>query len=261
MAISMTETLRSMGGASRILAQGAIVTAALGLVAASLAAAFGLLPWPELSLSFGGTPLPQAGVWAQLGLTGLFLALCFHLPANRRMAALERSHRSFAISLDDVARAYVRAHAADRKGVFALSGEFESVKTRFDHLRTHPDLADLEPDLLELAAKMSHVSRDLARTYAEDKVARAQGFLTQRQEEIHMVGERIATARRVCADLKRWLSDVEAEERQAEAQIARLEADLREVLPEIGYMLDHDDPVSGDLVPDNVVSLNKPKPV
>jgi len=78
MAISMTETLRSMGGASRILAQGAIVTAALGLVAASLAAAFGLLPWPELSLSFGGTPLPQAGVWAQLGLT-LSSQLC-HQP-------------------------------------------------------------------------------------------------------------------------------------------------------------------------------------
>ena len=252
----MTEALRSISGALRGLAQGGIVAVTLALVAASLSAAFGVIPWPELSLSFGGTPLPQAGVWAQLGLTGLFLALCFHLPANRRMAALERSHRSFAISLDDVAAAYARAHAADRQGVFALSGEFASVKTRFDHLKSHPDLADLEPELLELAAKMSHVSRDLARTYAAEKVARAQGFLTQRQEEILMVGERIATARRICADLKRWLSDIEAEERQAEAQIARLEADLREILPEIGYMLDHEEPVA-----DNVVSLAKPKPV
>ncbi len=251
----MTETLRSIGGALRGLAQAAIVAVTLGLGTASLSAAFGLIPWPEISLSFGGTPLPQAGVWAQLGLTGLFLALCFHLPANRRMAALERSHRSFAISLDDVAAAYVRAHAADRQGVFALSGEFDAVKARFDHLSRHPDLAELEPELLELAAKMSHVSRDLARTYAAEKVTRAQGFLTQRQEEILMVGERIATARRICADLKRWLSDIEAEERQAEAQIARLEADLREILPEIGYMLDHEEPVA-----DNVVSLAKPKP-
>lgn len=251
----MTETLRSLGEAMRTATEVLIFAVALGLSAASLAAVFGLLPWPGLALSWGGQAVPYAGIWLQLGLTGLFLALCFHLPANRRMAALERSHRSFALNLEDVTAAYVRAHAADRKGVFALSGEFQSVKTRFDHLRQHPDLADLEPELLEVAAKMSHVARDLARTYSDDKVTRAQGFLAQRQEEIHMVSERIATARRVCADLKRWLADVEAEERQAEAQIARLEADLREVLPEIGYVLDHDDPVA-----DNVVALSKPKP-
>lgn len=233
-----------------------ILLLALGLSAATLGAACGWLPWPGLALSWGGQALSDAGIWAQTGLTVLFLALCFHLPANRRMARLEASHRSFALGLEDVTAAYVRAHAADRKGAFALSGEFESVKTRFEHLRAHPDLADLEPELLELAAKMSHVSRDLARTYAEEKVARAQGFLAQRQEEVHMVSERIATARRVCADLRRWLSDIEAEERQAEAQIARLEADLREVLPEIGYILDQDEPV-----PDNVVTLTKPKPV
>ncbi|NBZ88747.1 DNA repair protein [Rhodobacteraceae bacterium CYK-10] len=251
----MAETLRSLADGWRRVTEGLILLTALGLVAASVAACLGALPWPELALSWGGAPVPQAGVWLQLGVTALFVALCFHLPANRRMARLEASHRSFSIGMDDVAAAYVRAHAADRKGAFALSGEFESVKTRFDHLKTHPDLAELEPELLELAAKMSHISRDLARTYAADKVARAQGFLAQRQEEVHMVSERIATARRVCADLKRWLSDVEAEERQAEAQIARLEADLREVLPEIGYMLDHDEPV-----PDNVVSLPVKQP-
>ncbi len=253
MAKDWAEALGSATQAVRGLIGAAIFMAAIALAGASVAAGLGFLPWPEIALNYGG-PVPQAGMALQLGLTGLFLALCLFLPTNRRMARLELSHRRFAMGIEDVAQAYARAHAADRKGAFALSGEFEQVKSRFEHLRAHPELAELEPELLELAAKMSHISRDLARTYSADKIARAQGFLAQRQEEVHMVSERIATARRVCADLRRWLSDIEAEERQAEAQIARLEADLREVLPEIGYILDHDEPP-----PDNVVSLNKPK--
>ena len=238
-----------------------IVAVALSVLAglmalACLGAAVGLWPWIELSARIGASPLPQAGMLAQLGMTLILLAACLNLPSSRRIARVEQGQHSFAIGLEDVATAYARAHAADRQGAFALSGEFDAVKERFEHLTRHPDLAHLEPEILELAAKMSHVSRRLAQTYAEEKVARARRFLAERQEEVLAVNERLATARRICDDLRRWLTDVETEERQAFAQVDRLEADLREILPGLGYILD-EGPVP---LPDNVVSLHPMQP-
>ncbi len=177
--------------------------------------------------------------------------LCFFLPANARMARLERSHRSFQISMEDVRRAYSTAHAGDRAGVFALSGEFDALRTRMELLRKHPDLGLLEPELLQLAAQMSFESRDLARAYSDDRVARAKTFLQQRQEEVQALSERITLARQTCDALRRWLQDIEAEERQSHDQIRRLEADLREILPTLGY--DFDEPREA-----NVVALPKP---
>lgn len=78
------------------------------------------------------------------------------------MARLERNHHSFAVCVDDVAQACCQAHAADRTGVFALSGEFESMRVRMEHLRQHPDFQHLEPELRQLAAQMSLEARDLA---------------------------------------------------------------------------------------------------
>ncbi len=232
--------------------QGLVVLVALGLAAASLAAASGLLPWPQLALFFGGAAVPQAGMWLQLGLTGLFIALTFYLPANLRMTRLERSHRSFAMGMEDVSHAYRMAHAADRAGVFALSGEFDTMRTRLEHLRHHPDLAHLEPELLQLAAQMSHETRDLARAYSDDKVNRARMFLRQRQEEAHALTDRLAITRRTCDELRRWLTDIEAEERIAQQQIRRLEADLKEILPTLGYAFDMPEPQDA-----NVVALSK----
>lgn len=234
-------------------AQGAVVLLAAGLVAASLAAAFGLIPWPQLALFFGGQAVPMAGMWLQLGLTALAVLLLFYLPANLRMARLERSHRSFAMGMEDVARAYRLAHAADRAGVFSLSAEFDAMRARMEHLRSHPDLAHLEPELLQLAAQMSHETRDLARTYSDDKVARARMFLTQRQEEVQALTDRLSLARRTCDELRRWLTDIEADERQAQLQLRRLEADLKEILPGLGYDFDHEEAREA-----NVVALPKP---
>ena len=84
---------------------------AAALVVASLLAAFKVIPWPQIALFFGGQAVPQAGMWLQLGLTGLMLLLLFYLPANLRISRLERSHRSFAMDMHDVARAYAHAHA------------------------------------------------------------------------------------------------------------------------------------------------------
>jgi chromosome segregation ATPase len=171
------------------------------------------------------------------------------------MARLEAAHRSFAMGVEDVSRAYRQAHAADRAGVFALSSEFDSVRARMEHLRNHPDFGHLEPELLQLAAQMSHETRELARAYSDVKVARARAFLSQRQEEVQALTDRLAIARRTCDELKRWLTDVEAEERQAQVQLKRLEADLREILPGLGYAVDFEDRAEG-----NVVSLPKPGP-
>ena len=232
---------------------GMIVVLAAGLVLACVAASMGALPWPELAVSMGGVPVARAGMWAQVALTLLAVALTFYLPSNLRMARLERSHRSFAMGMEDVSRAYRMAHAADRAGVFALSAEFDAMRARMEHLRDHPDLAHLEPELLQLAAQMSHETRDLARAYGDDKVNRARIFLKQRQEEAHALTDRLALARRTCDELRRWLADIEAEERTAQTQIKRLEADLKEILPTLGYDFDHAEPTDA-----NVVSLPKP---
>lgn len=228
-----------------------ILTAAL--IALTLACALGQFPWPQLPLSYMGVDVPDAGMWVQIGLTFLLSTVCLLLPANGRMARLERSHRSFAVGLEDVAHAYRLAHAADRAGVFALSGEFEAVRARLEHLRNHPDLAHLEPEILQLAAQMSFVTRDIAQTYSDEKVNRAKGFLRQRQEEVDAARDRLALARRTVDELRRWLIDVETEEREVERQIKRLEGDLREVLPQLGYAMESEEPREA-----TVVQLPKP---
>lgn len=253
MSVKLVDRLRMAQGTLHALSVWVVALAAAGLAGASVLAALGQIPWPQIALFFGGQAVPQAGMWLQLGLLGLMLLLLIYLPGNLRIARLERSHRNFAMGMEDVARAYAHAHAADRKGVFALSSEFDGMRTRIEQLRKHPDLRDLEPELLQLAAQMSFETRELARTYSDDKVARAKEFLKQRQEDVQALTDRLSIARRTCDELRRWLQDVEAEERAAQTQIRRLEADLKDILPTLGYDFDleeHREP--------NVVQLPKP---
>lgn len=134
---------------------------AAGLVIASLLAGFGIIPWPQIALFFGGQAVPQAGMWLQLGLTALILMLLVFLPGNIRITRLERSHRKFSLSMKDVARAYRQVHAAERAGVFGLLSEFDTMRARMDMMRKHPDLQHLEPELLQVAAQISLEARDL----------------------------------------------------------------------------------------------------
>lgn len=253
MSVKIADRLRPAQAILHRLASGLVALMAAGLAVASVMAAFGLIPWPQIALFFGGQAVPQAGMWLQLGLLALVLVLLLYLPGNLRIARLERSHRNFAIGMEDVARAYAHAHTADRKGAFALSSEFDGMRSRMEHLRKHPDLRDLEPELLQLAAQMSFETRELARTYSDEKVNRAKDFLKQRQEDVQALTDRLTIARRTCDELRRWLHDVEAEERVAQTQIRRLEADLKEILPSIGYDFDLEDHRE-----QNVVQLPKP---
>ena len=150
----------------------------------SLLALFGFAPWLELQLGYGGVDLPHAGAVAQLGLTLLFLALCFFLPANRRMLKLERSHRDFHVSMEDVARAYRASHLNDRRGLFTTRAEFDSMRERITHLRNHPQLGALEPGVIELAAQMSHEARALADAFSDRKVRRARATLERRERDV-----------------------------------------------------------------------------
>ncbi|UWR23727.1 DNA repair protein [Sulfitobacter sp. S190] len=207
---------------------------AAGLTTATIMAALGYWPWVELTLMFGGAPIENAGIYAQVGATVLSAAICFFLPANTRIMQLENSHRQFSVSMEDVARAYGMVHAADRGRTFKLSSEFDAVRERLAYLRDHPDLSTLEPALLEMAAQMSHVSRELAEVYSDDKIKRARDFLSQRQEEVNLFNERLDQAKAISTELKHWSHEVELEESVAAAQLQRLSDELDEIMPELG---------------------------
>lgn len=216
------------------LALALFVAAALALSFATVMALAGLWPWVELPLTVGGTALPQAGLYAQIGLTLLALALCFYLPSNFRVLRLENSHRSFQVGMSDVARAYAAVHAADRQNTFQLSSEFDAVRERLAYLRDHPDLSTLEPQVLELAAQMSHISRELATVYSDDRIDRARSFLKERQREVELFNERLDQAKQITNEMRHWLHEVELEESVAAAQLERLRNEMYEILPELG---------------------------
>jgi len=222
-----------------------------GLTLMSLA---GLSPWFEIEAQYGGVPLPWAGMALQIGFTLLCVGLCFFLPASRRILRLEAAHREFQMNMEDVARAYRVSHAADRSGLFKAASEFDSVRERINHLRTHPDLGALEPAVMEVAAQMSHESRELARVYSWDKVERAREFLRARQEEAARMDDTIKMARDTCDQLRHWLLEVQTEEALVKRHLARLEADLLELLPQLGFETSNEDKGRGD---DTVIPLNR----
>ena len=82
MAVNWHDTAQTARGVVQTAAQALIVLLALTLTATSLAAAFGLLPWPQIALFFGGKAVPNAGMWLQLGLMLLTILMTFYLPAN-----------------------------------------------------------------------------------------------------------------------------------------------------------------------------------
>ncbi|MGC1505676.1 MAG: DNA repair protein [Sulfitobacter sp.] len=216
------------------LALAVFALSALALLGASIMAAMGLWSWIDLSIGYQGKPVENAGMFVQIGLTVLAIGICFFLPSNRRIMTLENSHRRFSIGMEDVARAYAAVHAADRAETFRLSSEFDAVRERLAYLRDHPDLSALEPALLEIAAQMSHLSRELADVYSDAKIARARSFLKERQQEIALFNSRLDQAKSITTDLKHWVHEVELEESVAVAQLERLRAEMQEILPELG---------------------------
>lgn len=210
-----------------------LVAIAVFMTAYTVACWFGFADWLSLAVTLGDTAYPQAGPLLQGTITALAVGLCFFVPTNARVMALETSHRRFQIGMTDVAQAYRVAHTADRKGVFQLKSEFDSVRERMAFLREHPDLSELEPSVLEIASQMSHLSRDLASVYSDRNVARARDFLIQRQQEIEDFNLRLESAKAVATEMRQWLDRVEMDEAVAESQLGRLCDELTELLPEL----------------------------
>lgn len=237
--------VKSLQGAA-IVAAAAFAIAAVGY---SSICAFGGAAWLTLPMTFGEVTLLNFGVYLQIGATILLAAVALMIPTNLRMAALERSHRSFHISMDDVARAYHVCHTADRAGVFTFSAEFDAVRERLAYLRDHPDLSRLEPDVLEVAAQMSQQSRELADVYSVEKVERAKEFLKQRQEETENQQERIVDALHAVQEVRTWAQQVDLEESVVASQLDQLDEKLQAALPELGYSISRK--------PANVVALTQ----
>lgn len=213
-----------------------ITVALLALVSLSIvgAMAAGFLPWPELFVSFGdGVVLNVAP--ALILIPAIFAVLLLaYMPANWRVMALENSHRSFQMGMEDVANAYWAVHEADRSGIFQIRSEYDSVKERILFLRDHTDLAHLEPEILELAAEMSHTSRDLAVRYSDEAIDRARHFLAERTEEVARLEHRLETALEATRELKRTSQEVEMQEQMAASRVSQLVDELNLVLPELG---------------------------
>jgi hypothetical protein len=246
-----------LGQVFRKLALALIIVFAILAVGATVGAAIGVLPWLTFTATFELFEVPQSGMFTQIFLTILLLALCFFVPSANRMIALERSHRDFKISMQDVAMAYAQVHAADRARVFTVSSEFDEVRERMEYLRDHPDLQMLEPGVLDLAAQMGQHTRALADVYSDNKVARARTFLKQRQEEVEAFERRLATAKTLTQDLRRWTEQIDMEEGIQQAQLERIEPDLLELLPELGFDLDGEDDGDTTVVP--MASLPSPQ--
>jgi hypothetical protein len=245
-AMPLGASLHSVARIAHAVSQYVIGLAAVGMAGITLGSALGLWPWLSLEASWGGTPLPDFGMAAQIGLT-LFLALvCAFFPSSWRVLALERSHRDFRIGMKDVAEAYHAAHMADRKGVFTLSGEFDAIRERMEWLRDHPDLKLLEADILTVAAQMSQQSHRLATVYSEERVSRARDFLAQRQKEAEEQQKRIEEALAVCRELMRWNSQVELEEAMVASQLSQLDDQLHAILPALGYSFDGASPAKAE---------------
>jgi len=219
-------------GSLRVLAALYLTALALFAVGSIVMATIGVWPWISITVPGWALPVP-AGVLLHLCAGGLALSLLFYLPSALKVMQLDHAHRRFEISMEDVAKAYSISHAADRAGAFTMSSEFDAVRERMLFLKEHPDLGSLEPGIIDVAAQMSVVSHERADVYSEEKVARVRTVLRQRQNEIMELQDRLARARKITDELKRWMGQVDVERAIAETQIAQLTADLEDILPEL----------------------------
>lgn len=209
-----------------------LVIVTLSGILSTVASAAGLIPWLALPAPAGAVnPLPY-GMIVQLMVAALCLALLLTVPAMMRVFQLERTHRDFQITMDDVARAYYVAHDADRAEQFTMSAEFDAVRERMEFMKDHPDLGLLEPDIMQVAAQMSAVSKELASTYSHEKVERARAVLQQRQQEVYDLQQRIAQARKVAHEIQRWENAVAVDEGLAQEALDELRTELAKVMPD-----------------------------
>jgi len=89
---------------------GGLLVTSVALIGTCIASAIGLIPWLHAPMTFGGTVIENAGMYGQIFVAVLVASLLFFVPLNKRVMQLERTHRDFQISMDDVAQAYYLCH-------------------------------------------------------------------------------------------------------------------------------------------------------
>ncbi len=235
----------------------AIASGAIAMLGYTVLALFGAADWLNMPTTFGEITLLNFGIYVQLAATALMVSTALLIPTNMRLNALERSHRSFQIGMEDVAHAYHICHTADRAGVFTLSSEFDSVRERLAYLRDHPDLRQMEHSVMEVAAQMSQQSRHLADVYSDENVARAKQFLRQRQEEADAQQDLIVEALHTTQELRKWAQQIDLEESVVASQLDQLDEKLQAILPQLGYQFNDTDEGEAADGEDNVVSLTQ----
>ena len=245
----MLNFMRTLSRLLQLTALTIVGLSAIGCVIYTVACIFGLAPWLEITVVFGETAYASAGQLVQSIFTIALVAIAFMIPTHGRVMTLEKSHRDFHMTMQDVAQAYHHCHSADRSGLFTMSSEFDAVRERIAYLRDHPDLSQLEPKVLEVAAQMSQQSRELADVYSDAKVARAKEFLRQRQEEVEAQQDRIVNALHATQEISMWAQQVELEESIVASQLGQLDEKLQAALPALGYTLGRSD--------DNIIPLEK----
>ncbi len=204
------------------------IAAAAAVVATALSFT-GILPWPDIALTYGGAEVAWSGQALQIGVTALLVMIALFLPSARRVLQLETSHRRFEIDMDDVTRAYRAAHMADRAETFEMRREFDAVRERYQFLKAQPDLAEMDAELLTIAAQMSEQSHELAEVYSDAKIARVRDALVQRHADAKALDARIQQTHGDLRELKRLMEEVDVEETSVTAQLHRLRDEMSEI--------------------------------
>ena len=205
-----------------------VIVFAIASVLTTALSAFGILPWLSLSMGFGETPWPYAGMALQIGLSVLLLSLLAILPASFRVMQLEYAHRRFEIDMDDITRAYRAAHMADRAETFEMQREFDAVRERYRFLKEQPSFDEMDDLLLTIAAQMSEQSREMADRFSDTRLQRLREQLRHRRQEVDALLDRSTTLRQKASKLKTVSDDIQDDEARA---IANLMAAQDDVLP------------------------------
>ncbi|MDA8585873.1 DNA repair protein [Rhodobacteraceae bacterium] len=225
----LTRYLAQAANFAQLIAFVILGIASLGLLALTGLSASGVLPWLDITATFGATALPWAGPAVQIGFTVLLLILTSFMPASYRVLRLEHSHRRFEIDMDDVTRAYRAAHYADRAETFEVRREFDAIRERFKYLKAEPGIADIDDNLLTIGAQMSEQSRELAETFSDRRVARVRENLVQRQEDANSLEQQLERIKSETAELELMRNDIGITDEELAARIGSLQGDLIEL--------------------------------
>lgn len=196
-----------------------------------------VVAWPVVNVTLADGTVHNAVVYVGVTLSLIGIVICTLVPGSKRVLKLEQTHRDFRVTMNDVERAYNIVHEKDRDGAFNLPGEFEGVRERFEFLKSKSELQDFEPEILLLAAQMSYHTREVARAFNTESVARAEDFLRQRRYELERGEEQIAVALTVLGRVKREARALALAEQVQDSQISRIVAEITEELTPLGFQV------------------------